>query len=539
MIYVKIFDTLPFFCPQLLFLKQNNIQMKNLHHSALWLILLAFLFSCNTTQKVATDTSIDFTILQINDVYEIAPLEGGKAGGMARVAQVKQELLKENPNTIAMLAGDFLSPSLMATVKMENGERIAGLQMVETLNAMGMDYVTFGNHEFDLSDLETLQKRIDQSTFEYTTCNAFMVKNGQTMPFTQKIKGEDRPIPKYLIREFKNPAGQSMKIGVLGVVLPFNQQDYVAYTDVEESFKTTLAELKPQVDVVIALTHLAIDEDMDLAGKVSGVPLFIGGHDHVNMKHKVKNTVITKADANAKTVYIHRLQYFPATKKVELKSELKKIDDQIPDEPRTQAVVDKWSDNVNAILEGQGYQPARKLMVADTPLECTEAKIRTRQTNFGSLTTKAMANAIPGGDIYMINSGSMRLDDDISGTVVEYDVLRTFPFGGGITKMELKGEVVNELLNIGLFTNQGEGGYMQVFKVDGDKDQWTINGQPLDKNKTYSVVLPEFVAGGREANLSMLGDYSFDKAETLSVAGNTVKNDIRDIVIQFMLQLKK
>jgi 2',3'-cyclic-nucleotide 2'-phosphodiesterase (5'-nucleotidase family) len=178
-------------------------------------------------------------------------------------------------------------------------------------------------------------------------------------------------------------------------------------------------------------------------------------------------------------------------------------------------------------------------MVADTPLECTEAKIRTRQTNFGSLTTKAMANAMPGGDIYMINSGSMRLDDDISGTVVEYDVLRTFPFGGGITKMELKGEVVNELLNIGLFTNQGEGGYMQVFKVDGDKDQWTINGQPLDKNKTYSVVLPEFVAGGREANLSMLGDYSFDKAETLSVAGNTVKNDIRDIVIQFMLQLKK
>jgi 5'-nucleotidase len=513
--------------------------MKNIRLSTLWLILLAFLFSCNTTQKVVTDASIDFTILQLNDVYEISPLEGGKAGGMARVAHVKQELLKENPNTIAMLAGDFLSPSLMATVKMENGERIAGLQMVETLNAMGMDYVTFGNHEFDLRDLETLQKRIDQSTFEYTVCNAFQVKDGQTMPFTQKINGEDRPVPKYIIREFKNQAGQSMKMGIIGVVLPFNQQDYVAYTDVEETFKTTLAELKPQVDVVIGLTHLAIDQDMDLASKISGVPLFIGGHDHVNMKHQVKNTVITKADANAKTVYIHRFQYFPATKKVALQSEIKKIDDQIPNEPETQAVVDKWSDNVNTILEGQGYQPDRKLMVADTPLECTEAKIRTRQTNFGSLTTKAMANAMPGGDLYMINSGSMRLDDDISGTVVEYDVLRTFPFGGGIVKMELTGEVVNELLNIGLFTNRGEGGYMQIFKVDGDKDQWTINGQPLDKGKTYSVVLPEFVAGGREANLGMLGDFSFDKAETFSVAGNTVKNDIRDIVIQFMLQLKK
>lgn len=514
--------------------------MKRLFPFQLFAFLLLFgLFSCNVSQKVSSDTAIDFTILQLNDVYEIAPLEGGKAGGIARVAHVRQELLKENPNTISMLAGDFLSPSLMATLKMENGERIAGLQMVEALNAMGLDYVTFGNHEFDLRNLETLQKRIDQSTFEYTVCNAFMVKDGQTMPFTQKINGADRPVPKYLIREFKNPAGQSMKIGIIGVVLPFNKRDYVSYTDVEESFKTTLAELKPQVDVVIGLTHLAIDEDMDLAGKVSGVPLFIGGHDHVNMKHKVGNTIIAKADANAKTVYIHRLKYFPATKKVDIQSEIKKIDDQIPDEPTTQAVVEKWSGNVNAILEAQGYQPDRKLMVADTPLECTEAKIRSRQTNFGNLTTKAMANALPGGDIYMINSGSMRLDDDIAGTVVEYDVLRTFPFGGPIVSMKLDGKTVNELLNIGLFTNKGEGGYMQIFKATGEKDKWKINGKQLKNERSYSVVLHEFVAKGLEANLELLGEYSYDKKASLSVSGNTVKNDIRDIVIQFMLQLKK
>lgn len=514
--------------------------MKYLLRSFLLLsFLVVGLFSCNVTQKVSTDTSIDFTILQLNDVYEISPLEGGKAGGMARVAHIRQELLKENPNTISMLAGDFLSPSLMATLKMDNGERIAGLQMVETLNAMGMDYVTFGNHEFDLSSLETLQKRIDQSTFEYTVCNAFMVKDGKTMPFTQKINGEDRPVPTYIIREIKNPAGQSMKLGIIGVVLPFNQQEYVSYTDVEETFKSTLAELKPQVDVVIGLTHLSIDQDMDLAGKISGVPLFIGGHDHVNMKHKVKNTIIAKADANAKTVYIHRLQFFPATKKVVIKSEIKKVDDQIPNEPKTQAVVEKWSGNVNDILEDQGYEPNRKLMIADTPLECTESKIRTKQTNFGSLTTKAMANAWPGGDIYLINSGSMRLDDDISGTVVEYDVLRTFPFGGAIVKMDLKGEVVNQILNIGLFDNNGEGGYFQIFKVTGERDKWKINGKALDKNKTYSVVLPEFVAQGREANLELLSDFDYENKESFQISGNTVKNDVRNIVIQFMLQLKK
>ncbi len=500
-------------------------------------LLIVTLSACGTSRNVSSDNVIEFTILQINDVYEIAPLEGGKAGGIARVAHIKQELLKENPNTISMLAGDFLSPSLMATLKMDNGERIAGLQMVESLNAMGLDYATFGNHEFDLRDLETLEKRIDQSKFEYTTCNAFMVKNGQQMPFTQNINGEDREVPKYLIHEFKNSKGQSMTMGIIGVVLPFNQTDYVTYTDVNETFKKTLVELKPKVDVVIGLTHLDIDDDMELARQITEVPLFIGGHDHVNMKHQVKNTIITKADANAKTIYIHRFKFFPATKKVDLKSELKKVDDQIPDEPKTAEVVKKWASNVNAILEGQGYTPNRKLMVADTPLECTEAKVRSRQTNFGSLATKAMANAVPGGDVYLLNSGSMRLDDDISGTVVEYDVLRTFPFGGGIVKMNIKGEVLNEILNIGLFTNRGDGGYFQVFKVDGDKDNWIINGSVLDKSKNYAIVLPEFVAAGREANLSMLADYDFEKQDNFVIAGTEVKNDIRDIVVQFMLQI--
>ena len=133
--------------------------------SLLWLFSLLLLTSaCNTTQTGLVDPkafNIEFTILQINDVYEISPLEGGKAGGLARVATVKKELLKENPNTIAAIAGDFLSPSLIGTLKQDNGEKIAGLQMVETLNAMGLDYATFGNHEFDLSDLDLLQKRIN------------------------------------------------------------------------------------------------------------------------------------------------------------------------------------------------------------------------------------------------------------------------------------------------------------------------------------------------------------------------------------------
>ncbi|HEX2682739.1 MAG TPA: hypothetical protein VHL77_02330, partial [Ferruginibacter sp.] len=63
---------------------------------------LIFITACTTSRQTTSandNGKIDITFLQINDVYEIAPLDGGKAGGMARVATIKQDLLKENPNT--------------------------------------------------------------------------------------------------------------------------------------------------------------------------------------------------------------------------------------------------------------------------------------------------------------------------------------------------------------------------------------------------------------------------------------------------------
>ena len=53
----------------------------------------------------------------------------------------------------------------------------------------------------------------------------------------------------------------------------------------------------------------------------------MGGHDHDNMREQIGNVVMAKADANAKTAYIHRITYNKVTGKVDVKSELKKIDD--------------------------------------------------------------------------------------------------------------------------------------------------------------------------------------------------------------------
>ncbi len=82
------------------------------------IILIAVFFanaSCKVTKNtIAThdDGKIEAVFVQVNDVYEIAPVAGGKEGGMARVATIKKKYKQSNPNTFLVMAGDFLSPSV-------------------------------------------------------------------------------------------------------------------------------------------------------------------------------------------------------------------------------------------------------------------------------------------------------------------------------------------------------------------------------------------------------------------------------------------
>ena len=86
--------------------------------NAFWITLsLAFLLvACRSSRSTIGTTgdalppeAFAFTIVQLNDVYEISPLDGGRVGGMSRVATVLRALKEENPNTLALLAGNTVA----------------------------------------------------------------------------------------------------------------------------------------------------------------------------------------------------------------------------------------------------------------------------------------------------------------------------------------------------------------------------------------------------------------------------------------------
>ncbi|MEO8773853.1 MAG: bifunctional metallophosphatase/5'-nucleotidase [Gelidibacter sp.] len=506
------------------------------------LILLSFavlLFgsSCSVQQKNSTikdDGKIEIVFVQVNDVYEIAPLAGGKEGGIARLASLKKQEKEKNKNTFLVMGGDFVSPSIYNSLKHE-GKSIRGKQMVEALNAAEMDFVVFGNHEFDIKEDE-LQSRIDESEFTWVSSNTFHKKGDNVQPFTKSLTA---PFPETYILNVVDADGTKAKIGIIGLTLPFNKAAYVFYTDPIETAKKLYAEIKDSVDVVIALTHLDLMEDIKLAQEIPGLALIMGGHEHDMQFEKVGDVYITKAHANAKTAYVNTLSLDKNNGKLKVSPKLRYLNEEIALDNRTNKVVEKWVKIANENYNSLGFDAMDIVIEKCEPLEGRETVIRSQPSNLTELVVSGVQAAAPLCDVVLVNAGAIRVDDILHAPVSQYDILRAMPFGGEIREVEMKGSLLHKILDIGE-SNRGIGGYLLRNRaVDKRDDQWVIGEDVIDDDKVYRVAMLGFLLTGMESNLGFLKE---DHPEILKVypietSSDHPQSDIRLALVHYLKSL--
>lgn len=455
----------------------------------LYILSFAIFFSCNKD-----DDKIDFTFLQINDVYEIAPIQGGKYGGMARVETLHQNLLKENKNTMLFLAGDFLNPSLIGTLKVDD-ERVRGKQMVEVMNAMNFDAVAFGNHEFDLSQ-QDLQKRLNESNFPWISSNVKLKTNGKSIPFYKEREGKRIPLKGTLIKEIIDEDGTTIKIGFISVCIPSNPKEYVEYGNMFVKARAAYAAIKDSVDVVFGLTHVKINNDKRIAKLLPNIPLIMGGHEHTNKYEKIGNSIITKADANAKTAYIHRITYYKKTKKAIIDSKLQEITDTIVSNQKVGEIVDKWQTILTTKIKDIIPQPNEVIYNAKIPLDGRDTPIRSEPTNLGKVITAAMSYSFNDKvDAAIVNGGSIRIDDELEGNITAVDIFRVLPYGGAVLKADIKGRLFKRVLDYGELA-KGTGAYLHHHNISKKNNIWYIKGKPLLTTKTYTVAFSDYLLKG-------------------------------------------
>lgn len=456
------------------------------------LLLLGWLYARSAPPPYQGSKSdiVSFTVLQLNDVYEIEGVNQGKEGGLARVATLRKKLLNENPNVITILAGDVLSPSVMGTARYD-GDRIKGRQMIDVLNALHLDYATFGNHEFDLDEKDLLS-RLQESSTEWISTNVSTCE--ADAPFeTPDSSGGKKVVKGHSFKLFSNAEGRAISLGLIGLTINSNPKDYVYYHPPASAAISELQKMSG-ADLVIAVTHLNIGQDRCLAGKFSARPdipkvaLILGGHEHENHIELAgaDSIPITKADSNARTVYVHRIVYDTKDRRVlSLTSELVKITDVMEADSAVDKIVQKWMKVMEDGFAGSGggFKIHDRVAILPASLDGREAEVRTKPTNLTIRIGESLAKS--GSTQYAIyNAGSIRLDGIIpAGELTEYDVLKILPYEGQVRTATIRGSDLQALLD-SKEAPPGNGMFLQLYGIDRNK---------IDSNAPYTVASTSFM----------------------------------------------
>ena len=482
-----------------------NPRLMSPRRTALALVLfITAIFSIAAQEK--TQCNIKVTLLQVNDVYQFAPVDQGKSGGLGRVLTLTKSIRQQNPNTLFMMAGDTISPSVESIT-------YKGAQMIEAWNAIGLDYATFGNHEFDFGP-DVLQERMKESKFPWIAANVIDTRTNR--PF-----GDAK---RYVVREFGG-----VKIGLFGLVLPETKITSKPGPNVEfrnacDTAKEVVSELHSQgVKVVIALTHLSMREDKEVA-RCSGVNLIIGGHEHTLLESHAGNAPIFKMTSDARELGQIDLNILPTGELDSIDWKVMRVDSTTKEAPEFAAIYKKYS--------GLLTQLAKPVGSTTVALDARSAENRQRETNVGNFITDAFRK-FTAADVGFMNGGSVRADNIIGpGKLTERDLLSILPFKNKLVKIEVTGATLRAALEHGVSRSAEDsqpGGFPQVsgikFSFDASRPAGSrlvdvkVNNLPLDDGKKYTLTTTTFI--GLEG-----GDgYSMFKGATVVIPPERLATD--------------
>ena len=494
---------------------------------SLLVIILILLTSC---QKQEAKQSEDIYIVFTSDVH----CGVDENFTFASLKAYVNELESKHNDVLLVDCGDFLQGGTLGSLS-------KGEYVVELMNKMGYDLVTYGNHEFDYG-MEQLSKLIKEMDFETVASN---------VAYTGTKENVFKDVPEYIIKEING-----IKIGFIGILTPqsltsstpvfFKENDEFVYDfysknegrDLFEKVQGVVDEVRKQgAKYVIALSHLGSDDksgpynSIALVANTTGIDVILDGHSHsiiVENKYPNKNgedvilssvgtkleevgTLIIDTEGNMTT--LHMAEY--ANKDQEMENEVAAV-----------------YARINDIL-------AQPLGTNEYPLYVNDDEgirmVRSRETNCGDFVADAY-RYVMGTQIAAINSGGVRANVP-EGVITYNDLFAITPFQNHVASVYATGQQILDDLEVGcrktekLYKFDGNavgenGGFRQVsglkFTIDTSiesavimdennifagfssdarriKDVYVLEGDeyvPLEKDKIYTVASTDYVLFG-------------------------------------------
>ena len=428
----------------------------------------------------------ELTLLHINDVYEISPKRG--KGGMAELMTLLRGERARASHHLTTLGGDLISPSVMSGLT-------KGAQMIELMNAIGLDAAGLGNHEFDFGD-EVITHHMAASTFTWLATNT-LGPDGK--PFGGAQSTMIRQVGELKVGLFSLLTAETTHLSSPGAGVTFTSPEETALKAVE-SLKAAGA------DLIVALTHLDLAADRTLAKRVHGIHVILGGHDHDPISLYEGGTLILKAGYNAHYLAVADL-------KIEKKKGRRGIEVSMAPEWRFVSTSGITPDpEIAALVARHEKTLDEKLAVpvgtTTVALDSQRSTVRGRESNLANLIADAIRASV-GADVGLANGGGIRGNRiyDAGTVLTRKDVLSELPFGNTVVLLELTGAQLLETLETGVSrVEDGAGRFPHVSGMRVTYDPGaekgarilaaTVAGRPVEAAGIYRVATNDYIAGG-------------------------------------------
>ncbi|CAG9564828.1 unnamed protein product [Danaus chrysippus] len=391
---------------------------------------------------------------------------------------------------------------------------------------------SLGNHELD-EGVSGLTPFIENLTCPVLAANLILNK----VPELEKESNLRKSI-------VLNKSGVS--IGLIGYLTPDTKvlavKNDVEYIEEVEALQEEVQKLKKEgINIIIGLGHSGYLKDLEIAKKVDGLDLIIGGHTNTFLWNgtvpdsekalgpyptyvvQASGKLVPVVQAYAYTKYLGKLHMVFNSKGELLSADGRPIllDNTIPQDPEVLSIVDKYKDKILNYTEE---------IIGNTSVLLDGLSCQHKECNMGNLIADAMIyryvsdyegrkqwSDVP---IAIIQGGGIRssIDHaDFPAPVTKGDLIAVLPFEGILVVVTMSGKILLQMLehsveNLTQLDYPGE--FLQVSGIQVEYDMSKPSGSRVAKanvrcwncsipiyssvvdTEMYNVIMPNFLSNG-------------------------------------------
>lgn len=272
----------------------------------------------------------NFKIIFTSDTHgHLFPVNyAGKCSENAGLLNLAHQIEKDG-NTLVLDGGDTLQGTPLSQYYISHRQVYPFHPFAEGFNAMGCDYFTLGNHDFNFG-YEVLKEYVNAMN---ATCLCANVND---------LRGE-LGVKNHVIHVLEN----GLRIGLTGIVTDYvniwEQEKNLSELKVTDAFEAAQREyeiLRGQCDVCVCIYHGGFEEDLETGERLTqsrenvaceiarklGYDILLTGHQHIAMAGKdLHGTYAVQPPANAGKYISLEAVYNAACTQVSISSEVVKV----------------------------------------------------------------------------------------------------------------------------------------------------------------------------------------------------------------------